>query len=819
MASEPSVSTLEQAFSTCATTLSSEQKEGFLAEVQLLPMLLGTQDTNSPDDRAMMRGTAIVLIAAFMLRHEKMKRRGILRKFLIRTLPILAGSGVLVYGSSMYFESQGSIAYVRRYHANLAAMRLYEARLAEALCLVQDLDEKAFYERETPNLVQHRISVASLIYELNEARRLSSGRDLADVDRAVGLAKDYGTAFSRLVGVYRERGYAPWGIEGKWAEIRMKLVNDKTILTTVPELVLRLQGDEHVYLVNRDHMHARYIDAIFADMTALGNKVTVKRSRDLLRRYGELFSRHAALEKKIGVGDGLGLRGEMQQRAQVLQEVLEILRTRSVLEVGHIRSKLAWLVLFVFSISLGLEIIGLYYVTRAISRPIARLTQAALNLQSGGKHVPIASESDDEVGVLTQVFNETVAKLVEKEHLAEERATEAQCIAQELQTTQQQLAHSQKLEAIGTLAGGIAHDFNNILGGILGYTSHLKRRLSGDAIAVEQLSIVERSAERGADLTKKLLGFARKGQIQKVPLNLNRPIEESLELLKRTLPANIKIAKELGPDLWLVEGDGTQFVQAVMNLAINARDAMANTGGELRFETRNVTVDEAQGRVLDIQTGRYVVITISDTGAGIPKEIQNKIFDPFFTTKEVGKGSGLGLAMVYGIVKGHRGAIRLGSDVGQGAKFDVYVPAIESIAEPSVDNSGGDEEIDVRMLAGRVVLVVDDDPVMQRLAKDILDPVGAILTFASNGAEAVAYCARKADILNCIVLDLMMPVLGGTQAFSMIRKTHPSLPVLFASGYAPDEQLKKLITLKGVGFIHKPYSEQALFRALVEVMR
>lgn len=248
----------------------------------------------------------------------------------------------------------------------------------------------------------------------------------------------------------------------------------------------------------------------------------------------------------------------------------------------------------------------------------------------------------------------------------------------ELRDTREKLFQSQKLEVIGQLAGGVAHDFNNMLGGILGYTSLLKDKYADDQKTMRQLSIIQQSAERGASLTRNLLGFARKGNYESVIISLNETVEEARAMLVHSLDKNIAVVIDVQKDLWQIKGDSTQLFQVILNLGVNARDAMP-CGGTLTIQTRNLWVDKSLcHNIAGLAEGKHVLVTVTDTGTGIPEDIRKRIFEPFYTTKGEGKGTGLGLSMIDGIIANHHGLIRLHSEEGKGTSFFIYLPAIEN---------------------------------------------------------------------------------------------------------------------------------------------
>ena len=378
--------------------------------------------------------------------------------------------------------------------------------------------------------------------------------------------------------------------------------------------------------------------------------------------------------------------------------------------------------------------------------------------------------------------------------LTERRQAEAK-----LRESEEQLRQSHKMEAIGTLAGGVAHDFNNILTAILGYAVLLKRGLDSRETAERAADVIEKAAQRGAALTRQLLGFARKGKNQTIPVDLAATIREVLELLSRTLDKNIRITQvEDGPRLF-VSGDPAQLQQVILNLAVNARDAMPD-GGELAFRIESVKLDqEASRRCPGTTPGEHVRLTIKDTGCGISDDVMARIFEPFFTTKERGKGTGMGLAMVYGIVENHGGGIRVESRVGHGTTFEIYLP--RSSGAPL--ETAAAAETGVRG-AGRI-LVVDDEEAVREVTADLLKDLGYDVATCVDGVDAVEYYTRHADEIDLILVDLVMPRMGGRECFRALKELNPDVRAVLCTGYGFNIAAQELLDEGILDFISKPF--------------
>lgn len=372
---------------------------------------------------------------------------------------------------------------------------------------------------------------------------------------------------------------------------------------------------------------------------------------------------------------------------------------------------------------------------------------------------------------------------------------------------QRQLLQAQKMEAVGTLAGGIAHDFNNLLQVTMGYTELLlSDKAEGDP-EYQDLQKIFHAARSGADLVRNLLTFSRQVDPNPMPMSLNNQIRNVQKLLGRMIPKMIDITLELADDLNRINADPAQMEQILMNLALNARDAMPD-GGKLTIQTQNVTIDEDYCQIhADTNPGSYVLLTVTDTGRGMDRKTLEHIFEPFFTTKELGRGTGLGLAMVYGIIKQHRGHIACYSEVDRGTVFKAYLPAL--VQEPDIEEDPAD---DIALSGTETVLLVDDEKMIRDLAERILKKGGYAVISAANGAEAVVlYTQFKAKIA-LVVLDLIMPSMGGKDCLKKILEMDSQAKVLIASGYAADASTDECIGLGAKGFVAKPFKFKELLK-------
>ncbi|MBF0552414.1 MAG: response regulator, partial [Deltaproteobacteria bacterium] len=380
----------------------------------------------------------------------------------------------------------------------------------------------------------------------------------------------------------------------------------------------------------------------------------------------------------------------------------------------------------------------------------------------------------------------------------------------QLRILQKQLFQAQKMEAIGTMAGGIAHDFNNILQVALGYSEFILIDKELPERYRPDLTKIHESAKRGADLVRGLLTFSRKTEIELQPLNLNSRISELRKMIERTIPKMINIQILLAEDLAAINANPTQVDQILMNLMVNARDAMPD-GGKLTIETANFTFDEEYTKThFDVKRGRYVRLMVTDSGTGMDKDTLEHIFEPFYTTKGVGEGTGLGLSMVHGIMKQHGGHIMCYSEPGQGTTFKIYFPALISDEE---EKEAGERKMPRG--GSETILLVDDEEFIRELGYVLLTKAGYQVIKASNGKEALdVYQARGGEIA-LVILDLIMPEMGGKQCLEGLLGLDPSIKVLIASGYSADGPGKEALEAGAKGFVNKPYNN----RQMLEVVR
>jgi two-component system, cell cycle sensor histidine kinase and response regulator CckA len=387
--------------------------------------------------------------------------------------------------------------------------------------------------------------------------------------------------------------------------------------------------------------------------------------------------------------------------------------------------------------------------------------------------------------------------------ITEQRAMEAQ------------LLQSQKMECVGALAGGVAHDFNNLLTVVNGYGDLALRRLEEEDPLRPYIEEIRKAGERAARLTRQLLAFSRKQILQPKILDLNEHIAEANKMLHRLIGEHIEIVLALHPNVWKVKVDPSQLDQVLVNLAVNARDAMPH-GGRLSVTTNNVVVDsETARRGGSTQSGQHVLLTVADTGVGMDEETREHLFEPFFTTKEVGKGTGLGLSTVYGIIRQSGGFITVVSEKGKGAAFKIYLPCLEE--ELRGFEACGDASAELPR-GTETILLVEDEEVVRTMTKNILEDCGYTVLPASNGKHALEVLAAHEGAIDLLLTDVVMPQMGGRRLAERMKDVRPATRILYMSGYTDDSIIRHGVLEETAAFMEKPYSPETLARKVREIL-
>jgi PAS domain S-box-containing protein len=424
-------------------------------------------------------------------------------------------------------------------------------------------------------------------------------------------------------------------------------------------------------------------------------------------------------------------------------------------------------------------------------------------LHKNGKLIPIevslSVSGDNENKVLTGMIRDiTGRKKAEDQH----------------EKLQSQLIQMQKMETVGRLAGGIAHDFNNILSAIIGYSELALNDLPKNSQTFEDVTTIKESGEKAAVLTGQLLAFSRKQVLKMQSLELNSAIEKMAKMLHRLIGEDIALDLHLSPNIGNINGDPGQIEQIILNLAVNARDAMPN-GGQLIIETSEVELgNDYVDQHPDAKLGKHVLLAVTDTGLGMTAEVREQIFDPFFTTKELGKGTGLGLATVYGIVKQHESQIYVYSEVDKGTTFKIFLPVIEDAVDGKAD-----QQVEAIPLGKDTFLIAEDDQIIQRMIRSYLEPLGYNLLIASDGQEAINLSKAYEGDIHILLTDVIMPNMNGQELADAIQEMRPDMQIIFMSGYTDDVISHHGVLEPGVNFIQKPITPSRLAKVLREVLK
>lgn len=468
----------------------------------------------------------------------------------------------------------------------------------------------------------------------------------------------------------------------------------------------------------------------------------------------------------------------------------------------HISANLAGLILKNGLGVFGIALLILFLLHRLAIRRLIALEEFTRSIDlkqiddiPDRKHIPPARP--DEIDMLEAAVADLVAKI--KNEIMRRSILE------------RQLTHAQKMEALGTLAGGMAHDFNNILAAIMGHAQLSHIACEQDSTLQRRQQQILNACERARDLIAQVLVFSRNSEIDFIPVQLDSLVEETLQLIRASLPTSIAIHAELEPEVWVV-GSSSQLHQVIMNLATNAGHAMKQSGGELRVTVSRIVLSREQAEQARLAAGSYIRLKLVDTGPGIPEKLQARVFEPFFTTKTTGEGTGMGLAVVHGIIQAHGGSILLESKAGKGCTFEVYLPETRDI------NLECNEDVDLFLGQGQHLLIVDDEHDVASVGKDALEQYGYTVSVYTDPETVLAYFANggTADLL---ITDQTMPKMSGVELAAALRRHGVTIPILLYSGYT--EEIDEAIISDGVvnRLLHKPVKFEILGKEVHEVLR
>ena len=494
---------------------------------------------------------------------------------------------------------------------------------------------------------------------------------------------------------------------------------------------------------------------------------------------------------------------------------------------------------------IGLGALAAWVLSRSITRPLEDVSRAAQEIAAGDYSSRVAISSHAELASLAASFNVMAAQVEAASRSQAQQALDARAAADQLEAanreleraltdaqlarqeaeravqahenTQTQLQQSQRMEAVGQLAGGIAHDFNNLLTVITSYSAILMSDMPRESPHADDVQEIMNAANRASGLTRQLLAFSRRQVLQPTVLDLNALTSNLEKMLRRLLREDIQLATRFDPQLARVNADAGQVEQVIVNLVVNARDAMPR-GGQLSLETANVMLGPGYGPThAGAPAGPYVLLAITDTGVGMSKATQARIFEPFFTTKPPGQGTGLGLSTVYGIVKQSGGYVWVYSEIGTGTTFKIYLPAVSAVAT----ESGAEIEADATPLVAEAperILLVEDEPNVRRIARRILERNGYTVLEASNGHEALHLLEHRREPIALVLTDLVMPEMGGRELARKVRVVSPMSRIVFMSGYTEDAVLRQSVVEPGSIFLDKPFTFDTLLRKVREAL-
>jgi signal transduction histidine kinase/CheY-like chemotaxis protein len=470
------------------------------------------------------------------------------------------------------------------------------------------------------------------------------------------------------------------------------------------------------------------------------------------------------------------------------------------------------LILSFFIVLLGIAVAILLGIN--FSRPISKLVEASREIGKGNLQYRLHLKRKDELGDLAAAFNYMAAELDQKEKANTQLSTERNRAEKEAKKLESQLQQSQKMEAVGQLAGGIAHDFNNSLTLIKVCSQLALQELKETDPIREKIQQIDEATTRSGDLARQLLTFSRRHIEEKKILDLNDLLKNLNKMLRRAIGENIELLNKFSDGLAKIKGDPGQIEQVIVNLAVNARDAMPG-GGKLTLETANVDLDQEYARThIRVTPGPYVMLSVTDTGKGMPPEIKEHIFEPFFTTKEEGKGTGLGLFMVYGIVQKNGGHIRVESEPGMGTTFTIYLPQAEHQREEARDEESGEKLPG----GGETILVVEDDSDLRRLMAQALKRQGYRALEAANGEEGLLVFDKYRQEIDLIVTDIVMPMMTGFELTDLLGPLCPQMKVVYISGYPDNPRLQQRNLISDANFIPKPFSLEDLATKIRRVL-
>ncbi len=711
----------------------------------------------------------------------------------------------------LFFVHQARTAEEARFTMDQVKHFELEARRSEKNFLLRSIYDAEFHKTGKSQYLQfHSEALRNLRAEIVKLAALLPASEQSEVADLRSLVDRYDSSFAELVAVYRQQGFEDQGLAGEWERIASGLQSALQQRGDLQgsKLLLQVRHAEKKYLWRGDmdclEVHA---DAAVQLKHHLASSPARRPWLADFAAYERAFNAYLLNEKKIGRTRFEGLQSEYQAAIDGVEPSVERMQQKA--ERAHQRATVRQTTAIVLaSVLMALLLGAVTLYARAAHTRQLQLRTVNLKLESEiGERRRAEQELQQAHDQLEQRVRERTAQLA-----SVNRAMEAELA--ERQKLEAQLMQSHKMEAVGRLAGGIAHDFNNLLMIIGGHTELLLDNPALDPGAAKSATRIQEASQRAAKLTRQLLAFSRKQVLQAKVVDLNLVVMEIEQMLRRLIGEHIELVCTKDGQVGRVKADPGQIEQVIMNLAVNARDAMPH-GGRLCIRTANAAVDARYARRHPgLRPGKYVTLEVSDTGVGMDAETQMHIFEPFFTTKEKGRGTGLGLATTYGIVKQSNGYIAVESMPDQGSTFRIFLPRVEEPAETS-----GAPVAALELPRGvETILLVEDETPLRLLARDFLENNGYHVLDAADGKEALEVAHHFRGAIHLLVTDVIMPGISGPDLATALKRERTAALVLFMSGYTDDALASHGLSGSGIAFLPKPFTREELLHKVRELL-
>ncbi len=711
----------------------------------------------------------------------------------------------------LYFVGQARSAEEARFTMDRVKHFQLEARRSEKNFLLRSIYDPQFHKTgKSEYLAFFAEAVLGMRTEIARLGNLLPASEQKDVADLHSLVDRYDSVFGQLVQIYRRQGFEDEGLAGEWERVasglQRTLQQRGDLLGS--KLLLQVRHAEKKYLWRGDADCLEVHDDAAAQLRQhLSSNRSLAPLLGDFSVYERAFAEYLVNEKRIGRTRFEGLQGEYQAAVDGVDPAVNHLQERAT--VAHLRALARQNTAIVSaSIMMALLLGAVLLYARAAHTRQRQLRAVNVVLEDEIKERRNAEQALQqahdqlEMGVRERTAQLAEANRALESELGERRKLEAQ------------LMQSHKMEAVGRLAGGIAHDFNNLLMIIAGHTELLLDNPALDPSSSKSAARIQEASQRAAKLTRQLLAFSRKQVLQAKVVDLNLVVMEIEQMLRRLIGEHIELICTKDGQVGRVKADPGQIEQVIMNLAVNARDAMPH-GGRLTISTANVEVDAKYARRHPgLRPGAYVTLEVSDTGVGMDAETQMHIFEPFFTTKEKGRGTGLGLATTYGIVKQSNGYIAVESMPDQGSTFRIFLPRVEEAAEVSRSPISASE----LPSGAETILVVEDETPLRQLARDFLEKSGYHVLDAPDGKEALEVAHHFRGTIHLLLSDVIMPGMSGPELAAALRLERPDTQVIFVSGYTDDALARHGLTGEGAAFLPKPFTREEVLRKVREML-